>query len=105
MKKGTYPFSLLVKTSHKKFEDPQTDKKEIQNFRISKYQNKRPSKFPEEDQIPYLPPCETSHEKIKNPQNAKKKIEKSMKTKNFQSSQEERCIPHFLTCETSHKKI
>jgi hypothetical protein len=25
-----------------------------------------------------------------------------MKTKNFQSSHEERHIPHFLTCETSH---
>ncbi len=24
------------------------------------------------------------------------------KTKNFQSSHEERHIPHFLTCETSH---
>jgi hypothetical protein len=26
------------------------------------------------------------------------------KTKNFQSSHEERHIPHFLTCENSHKK-
>jgi hypothetical protein len=33
----------------------------------SKYQYKRPSKFIEEKQIPYLLPCETSHKKIKNP--------------------------------------
>jgi hypothetical protein len=32
MKKGIYPVSLLVKTSHKKIEDPQNDKKEIENF-------------------------------------------------------------------------
>jgi len=76
MKKGTYPVSSLVKTSHKKFEDPQNDKKEIQNFGISKYKNKIPSKFLEENQMPCLPPCETSDEKIKDPQNAKKKIGK-----------------------------
>jgi len=76
MKKGTYPVSSLVKTSHKTFEDPQNDKKEIENFKTSKYQNKIPSKFLEENQIPYLPPCETSYEKIKDPQNDKKKIQK-----------------------------
>jgi hypothetical protein len=91
-----------VKTSHNVFEEPQNDKKEIENFGTSKYQNKRPLKFLEENQIPYLPPCETSHEKIKDPQNDKKKIEKNTKTKNFESSHEERHIPHFLTCETSH---
>jgi hypothetical protein len=32
MKKCTYPVSSLVKTSHKKIEDPQNDKKEIENF-------------------------------------------------------------------------
>jgi hypothetical protein len=32
--------------------------------------------FPEENQVPYLPPCETSHKKIKDPQNDKKKIPK-----------------------------
>jgi hypothetical protein len=36
MKKGTYPVSLLVKASHKTFEDPQNDKKEIENFKIPK---------------------------------------------------------------------
>jgi len=36
MKKGTYPISLLVKTSHRIFEDPQNDKKEIENFGTSK---------------------------------------------------------------------
>jgi hypothetical protein len=55
MKKGTYPVSSFMKTSHKKFEDPQNDKKKIENFGTSKYQNKRPSKFPKEEQIPYLP--------------------------------------------------
>jgi hypothetical protein len=54
MKKGTYPVSSLVKTSHKFFEDPQNDKKEIESFETSKYQNKRPSKFAEEKQI--VPP-------------------------------------------------
>jgi hypothetical protein len=63
MKKGTCPISSLKKTSHKKFEDPQNDKKEIKDFETSKYQNKRPSKFPEENQVPYFLPCETSHEK------------------------------------------
>jgi hypothetical protein len=48
MKKGTYPIFSLVKTSHKKFENSQNDKKEIEKFRTSKYQNKRPSKFPKE---------------------------------------------------------
>jgi hypothetical protein len=36
MKKGTYPISSLVNTSHKKFENPQNDKKEIENFKLSK---------------------------------------------------------------------
>jgi len=49
--KGTYLVSLLMKISHKKFENPQNDKKEIENFGTSKYQNKRPSKFPKEKQI------------------------------------------------------
>jgi len=39
MKKGTYPVSSLMKTSHKKIEDPQNDK-EIENFETSKYQIK-----------------------------------------------------------------
>ncbi len=52
MKKGTCPISLLMKTSHKFFEDPQNDKKEIENFGTWKYQNKRPSKFLEENQMP-----------------------------------------------------
>jgi hypothetical protein len=54
MKKGTYLISSLLKTSRKKFEDTQNDKKEIKNFGTSKYQNKKPSKFPEEKQI-FLP--------------------------------------------------
>jgi hypothetical protein len=58
VKKGTYPISSLVKTSHKKFEDPQNDKKEIENFQTSKYQNK-----------------------IKDPQNEKKIIESSQTSK------------------------
>jgi hypothetical protein len=33
MKKGTYPLSLLVKTSHKVFENPQIDREEIENFK------------------------------------------------------------------------
>jgi hypothetical protein len=90
MKKGTYLVSLLVKTSHKKFEDPQNDKKEIENFKTSKYQNKRLSKFPKENQIPYSPLVKLHTKKIKDPQNDKKKIKDSelqnIKTKNFQSS-------------------
>jgi hypothetical protein len=103
MKKGTYPISLLVKTSHNFFEDPQNDKKEIENFGASKYQNKRPSKFLEENQMPYLPPLKLHMKKLKIPKNDKKKIEKHTKTKNFQSSHEERHIPHLLTCEISHQ--
>jgi hypothetical protein len=36
MKKCTYPIPFLVKTSHKKNENPQNDKKEIENFKTSK---------------------------------------------------------------------
>jgi hypothetical protein len=35
-----YHVSSLVKTSHKKIEHPQNDKKEIENFKTSKYQIK-----------------------------------------------------------------
>jgi hypothetical protein len=51
---GHIPRSSLVKTSHKIFEDPQNEKKEIENFETSKYQKKRPSKFAKEKQI--VPP-------------------------------------------------
>jgi hypothetical protein len=37
MKKGTYLISSLVKTLQKIFEDAQNDKKEIENFKTSKY--------------------------------------------------------------------
>jgi hypothetical protein len=37
-----------VKTSHEIFEAPQNDEKKIENFVISKYQNKRPLKFTKE---------------------------------------------------------
>jgi hypothetical protein len=47
---------LTCEISHKKFEDPQNDKKKIEDFRILKYQNKKPSKFPKEKQIPHVPP-------------------------------------------------
>jgi hypothetical protein len=53
-----------MKLHPKKFEDPQNDKKKIEDFGTSKYQNKRPLKFPKEKQIPHLPPCETSHKRI-----------------------------------------
>jgi hypothetical protein len=56
-----------MRTSQKIFEDAQNDKKEIENFKTQNTQNKIPSKFPKENQIPYLPPCESSHEKIKDP--------------------------------------
>ncbi len=73
MKKGTHPVSSLVKTSHNKFEDPQNNKKEIEIFGTSKYQNKIPLKFPKENQIPYFPPCETSCKKIKYPKMTRRK--------------------------------
>jgi hypothetical protein len=38
-----------------KIENPQNKKKKIEAFKTSKYQNKRPSKFPKEKQIPCLP--------------------------------------------------
>jgi hypothetical protein len=34
-----------VKTSYKKFEDPQNDKKKIKDSRTSKYENKKLVKF------------------------------------------------------------
>jgi hypothetical protein len=83
MKKGTYLISSLVKTSHKKFEDLQNNKKEIENFGVSKYQNKIPLKFPKENQIPNLPFCETSHKKSKYLQNDKKKKKKNEKLSKF----------------------
>jgi hypothetical protein len=45
MKKGTYLVSSLVKTSHKKVENPQNDKKKIKDSGTSKYENKTLSKF------------------------------------------------------------
>ncbi len=47
-KKGKYPIfplSPLVKTSYKKFEDPQNDKKKIKDSRTSKYENRKLVKF------------------------------------------------------------
>ncbi len=35
----------LCEISHKKVEDPQNDKKKIENFEISNFQNKKHSKF------------------------------------------------------------
>jgi hypothetical protein len=58
MKKGTYPISLLVKTSHKKFENPQNDKKKIEDVEISKYENKRFQNSHEERHIPCFLACE-----------------------------------------------
>jgi len=47
--------------------------------------------------------------KTKDPKMTRKKLKTSdfqnMKTKQFQSSQEERQIPHLPPCETSHKNI
>jgi hypothetical protein len=71
------PSFLTCETSHKKFENPQNDKKKIEDFGTLKYQHKSPLKFPEEKQIPHLPPCETSHKHIGDPPNDKKKIEDS----------------------------
>jgi hypothetical protein len=45
MKKGTYPISSLVKLHTNVFENPQTDKKKVQNFGNSNYENKKLSKF------------------------------------------------------------
>jgi hypothetical protein len=45
MKKGTYPISSLVKLHTTKFEDPQNDKKKIENSKTSKYENIFFSKF------------------------------------------------------------
>ncbi len=74
MNKGTYiPISSLVKTSHKIIEDPQNDKKEIENFRTSKYQNKKTFEVSRRKSNTLSPPCEISHEKIKDPKNEKKK--------------------------------
>ncbi len=39
------PHHPPCETSHKKIKDPQNDKKKIEDFRISKYENKKPSKF------------------------------------------------------------
>jgi len=45
MRKSTYPISSLVKLHTKKYEDLQNDKKTIKDFKISKYENKKLSKF------------------------------------------------------------
>jgi hypothetical protein len=44
-----------VKTPHKFFEDPQNDKKKIEDFGTSKYQNKIPSKFQKKRKYPITP--------------------------------------------------
>jgi hypothetical protein len=55
MKKSTYPISSPVKTSHKKFENPRNDKKEIENFGTSKYQNKNFEGFKKKIKYPISP--------------------------------------------------
>jgi hypothetical protein len=88
MKKVHTPASSFVKTSHQKIEDPQNDKKKIENFGTSKYQNKRPLKFPKERKIPYFLPCETSPKNLKTPKMTRRKSKilkhQNTKTKNFQ---------------------
>jgi hypothetical protein len=42
------PHFLACEISHKFFEDTQNDNKKIEDFKMLKYQNKRPSKFPKE---------------------------------------------------------
>jgi hypothetical protein len=39
------PYLPLCETSHQKIKDPQNDKKKIEDFTISKYENKKFSKF------------------------------------------------------------
>jgi hypothetical protein len=55
------------------FEDPKNDKKEIENFGTSKYQNKRPLKFLE-NQILYLPLMKLHMKKLKIPKMTRRKI-------------------------------
>jgi hypothetical protein len=74
MNKGTYiPISSLVKTSHKIIEDPQNDKKEIENFKTLKYQNKKTFEVSRRKSNTLSPPLVKHHmKKIKDPQNDKK---------------------------------
>jgi len=74
MKKDTYPISLLVKTSHKKFEDPQNDKK-IEKFIILKYKNKRPSKFTKKkSKYPISPLVKLHTKQLKTPKTTRRKL-------------------------------
>jgi hypothetical protein len=81
MKKGTYPISSLVKTSHNKLEDPQNNKKEIEIFGTSKYQNKIPLKFPKENQIPYFSPMKLHAKKLNTPKMTRRKYENKILSK------------------------
>ncbi len=87
MKKCTYPIPFLVKTSHKKNENPQNDKKEIENFKTSKQQNKKPSKFPKEKKISYFPLVKLHTKNLKTPKITRRKLKiqefQILKTKNF----------------------
>ncbi len=57
------------------FEDSQNDKKKIEDFGTSKYQNKRPLKFLEEKQIAPLPPLQNFTQKFLKTHKMTRKIE------------------------------
>jgi hypothetical protein len=74
MKKSTYPISSLVKLHTNLFEDPQNDKKKIQNFENSKYENKKLSKFTKrKENTPFSPFVKPHTNFFEDPQNDKKK--------------------------------
>jgi hypothetical protein len=64
-----------VKLLHNFFENPQSEKKKIKNFRTSKYQNKRLSKFSKEKQILHRPLVKLHTNKFKIPKMTRRKIE------------------------------
>jgi hypothetical protein len=68
------PHFLTCETSHKKFEDPQNDKKKIEDSETSKYENKKLSKFTRRKPNTPLSPLATLHTIFfEDPQNDKKK--------------------------------
>jgi len=76
MKKATYPISSLVKTSHKKFEDPKIISRKLKTSQLQNTKTKDLRNFEKKSKYPISPLVKLHTKKLKT-QKDKKKIEDS----------------------------
>jgi hypothetical protein len=55
MKKDTYPISLLVKTSHQKFEDPKMTRRKLKILKLQNTKTKDLGSFQKKSKYPISP--------------------------------------------------